>query len=343
MAKKTNKAVVGKMKSSNPVAAAMVSDAPSYDPAAPAQVVNPPAGVQSAQGVAVETGNASITPKKEEPKQELPNESLPSVQGVAVPDTSNSQTGGNGNASTNPYSNAFQAYQTNLNKVKDSQIGQLNTEYNNQQKQIDSAYQNLNRNAYVSYMQRALKNRQSVSNMGANRTGMAENMNTANAVDYNRSIGNVGAYRQAQLSNAENAYNSNVANVNNEYATNLANAENQYAQLEIARQNELADLQQQQEWQAEENAKDRAQTAADADRAYQQQIQQFQDQKYADRFQIFTNTVSQYNTTAKVDKAIKNLQKQKSNGKLTGWKKEYYSEMISYLKAQKATLKQKKK
>ena len=46
--------------------------------------------------------------------------------------------------------------------------------------------------------------------------------------------------------------------------------------LEIARQNELADLQQQQEWQAEENAKDRAQTAADADRAYQQQIQQFQ-------------------------------------------------------------------
>ena len=61
---------------------------------------------------------------------------------------SNSQTGGNGNATINPYSNAYNAYQTSMNKVKESQLGQANTEYNNQQKQIEGTYQNLGRNAY---------------------------------------------------------------------------------------------------------------------------------------------------------------------------------------------------
>ena len=248
----------------------------------------------------------------------------------------NSQTGGNGNATTNVYNNAFQTYRTNLGKVKDAQIGQLNTEYNNQQRQIEGAYQNLNRNAYVSYMQRNLQNRQSASNMGVNRNGMGENMNTANAVDYNRSVGNLGAYRVGQLSNAQNQYNSNVATVENQYANDLNQMQQHYRDLNIARQNELADLQSQQRFQASESAKDRRQSAREAQQSLNATRQQ-------NRFQVFADTISGYRTVKSVDKAIKNLKAAKKNGTLSGWQKEYYSDMLSYLRAQRNVVKQKGK
>lgn len=256
---------------------------------------------------------------------------------------SNSQTGGNGNATINPYSNAYNAYQTSMNKVKESQLGQANTEYNNQQKQIEGAYQNLGRNAYQTYMQRQLQNRQALSNMGANRTGMAENMQTANAVDYNRSIGNTNAYRQAQLSNAENAYNTNVANINNEYDTKMAEKENEYANLGIQRQNELEDLQKQLDFQAKENALDRQLQVSDTQRAYEQQRQALRDSKYEQRFNAFVNTIGRYSSVKSVDKAISDLKKAKKNGTLKGWKKEYYTEMMNYLKAQRTVAKKSKK
>ena len=239
-----------------------------------------------------------------------------------------SQTGGNGNATTNVYNNAYQTYKTNLGKVKDAQIGQLNTEYNNQQKQIEGNYQNLNRNAYVTYMRRNLANQTNASNMGVTRNGMGENMQTANAVDYNRSVGNLGAYRVGQLSNAQNAYNANVANVNTQYDTDLANMQNQYNQLNIARQNELADLRSSQQFQAQESAKDRAQSAYEANQSLKATRQQ-------NRFQVFADTISGYKTVKSVDKAIKNLQTKKKNGSLTGWQKEYYSDIMSYLRAQR--------
>lgn len=244
-----------------------------------------------------------------------------------------------GNATVNPYSNAYAAYQTAMGKVKEAQLGQLNTEYNNQQKSIEGAYQTLGRNAYINYMQRAKSNNQAASNMGANRTGMAENMRTANAADYNRSVGNAGAYRQTQLSNAENAYNSSVAGVENEYATNMANAENEYRQLEIQRQNELADLQSQLDFQAQQNALDREQQAKEADRAYQQQVQQWQDQKYAQQFSNWTNKIDQYTTKAQVENAKNALKDAKSNGSLDPWQAEYYNDMMDMLNIKKASLK----
>lgn len=247
-----------------------------------------------------------------------------------------SQTGGNGNATTNVYNNAYETYKTNLNKVRDAQIGQLNTEYNNQQRQLEGAYQGLNRNAYVTYMKRNLANRNSASNMGVANNGMAENMQTANAVDYNRSVGNIGAYRTAQMSNAENAYNANVANVNTQYNTDLANMQNQYAQARIARNNELADLASQQKFQASENAKDRRQSAREANESLRATRQQ-------NRFQVFADTISGYRTVKSVDKAIKNLKTAKKNGTLSGWQKEYYSDMLSYLRAQRNVVKQKGK
>lgn len=247
-----------------------------------------------------------------------------------------SQTGGNGNAITNPYSNAYETYKTNLGKVKQEQLGQLNTEYNQQQKQIQGNYNNLNRNAYVSYMQRALANRNAASNMGVTNNGMGENMQTANAVDYNRSVGNIGAYRVGQLSNAENAYNANVANTNIQYETDLNNMQNQYAQAEIARKNELADLKSQQKFQAKENAKDRRQSAREANESLRAT-------RYQNRFQVFTDTINGYQSTKAIDKKIKNLQKAKKNGTLKGWQKEYYSDMMSYLRAQRNQVVQKNK
>lgn len=247
-----------------------------------------------------------------------------------------SQTGGNGNATTNVYNNAFETYKTNQAKVRDAQLGQLNTEYNNQQKQIESAYNGLNRNAYVTYMRRNLANRNAASNMGVNNSGMAENMQTANAVDYNRSVGNIGAYRQAQMSNAENTYNSNVANVNQQYDSDINSMQNQYAQAEIARNNELADLQSSQRFQAAENAKDRKQTAYEANRTYKQN-------RYSNRFQVFQNTVGGYTTTKSIDKKIKSLKNAKKNGSLKGWQKEYYSEIMSTLRAQRNQIRQKAK
>lgn len=304
---------IGKAPSNNSIITASapktaVAKAVSIDNSMSNVPVAAPTGASIASAV---TGNKSITP----------------------------QTGGTGNASINPYTNAYTAYQTAMGKVKNAQIGQLNTEYNNQQKQIEGNYQNLGRNAYVTYMQRAKGNDQAVSNMGANRTGMAENMRTANAVDYNRSIGNAGAYRQAQLSNAENAYNSSVAGVENEYATNMANSENQYRQLEINRQNELADLQQQLDFQASENAKDRAQQAKEADRAYQQQVLEYQDQKNQTEFTNWYNTVDKYTSKKQVDKAISALEKAKKSGTLNKWQTAYYSTMIDTLKIKKSTLK----
>ena len=245
-----------------------------------------------------------------------------------------SQEGGNGNASTNPYSNAYETYKTNMDKVKESQIGQLNTEYNQQQKQIEGAYQGLNRNAYVTYMKRNLANRNAASNMGVNNSGMAENMQTANAVDYNRSVGNVGAYRVNQMSNAENAHNANVAGVEQEHASDLANMQNQYALAEIARQNELEDLRSQQEFQAGENAKDREQSAKESERAYQQQ-------RYQDSFKVFSETIDGW-STKRINNYIKSLQKKYKQGKLTGWQKEYYHEIIMSLRAQRAQNKRNK-
>lgn len=275
------------------------------------------ASVQGVNTTATVSGNASVTPRTAE-------------------EAFNSQSGGTGNANINPYHNAFEAYQTSMNKVKDAQTGQLNTEYNNQQKQIEGAYQNLNRNAYVTYMQRQLQNRNAASNMGTNRTGAAENINTANMVDYNRSVGNLGAYRQTQLSNAENAYNSNLANINNEFDTNMAERQMQYENMGIQRQQELEDLQTNLDFQAKENALDRAQTAKDANRAYQQK-------KYDDRFSAWSDTIGRYDTVAKADKAIKKLQQKKKAGTLSGWQKEYYTEMLNYLRAQRTVARKNKK
>ena len=261
----------------------------------------------------------------------------PAKEAQAVPQ--NTQEGGNGNASTNPYSNAYQTYMTNLGKVKDAQIGQLDTEYNRQKEQIENAYQGMNRNAYVTYMQRALQNRNAASNMGVNRTGMQENMNTANAVDYNRSVGNLGSYRVTQLSNAENDYNSKLADINAEYDTQYANANLQGQVADINRQNELADLQSQQAFTASENAKDRQQQALDAQRAYDLQQKQYQDEKNKWNYENYvTNTVQRYTTVKQVDKAIKNLQNKKKSGDLNNWQTAYYSQAMSQLKMQKAEL-----
>ena len=257
---------------------------------------------------------------------------------VAQPtqNTQNSQSGGTGNANINPYQNAYETYKTNMGKVKDAQVGQLNTEYNQQQKQIQGAVNNLNRNAYVTYMQRNLANRNAAANMGVARNGMGENMQTANAVDYNRSIGNVGAYRTSQLSNAENAYNANVANANTQYESDLANMQNQYAQAEIARQNELADLASSQAFQASENAKDRKQSAYEANQSLNATRQQ-------NRFQVFADTISGYTTTKRIDAKIKQLKAAKKAGTLKGWQKEYYSDMMSYLRAQRNVVNRNKK
>ena len=257
---------------------------------------------------------------------------------VAQPtqNTQNSQSGGTGNANISPYQNAFETYKTNMGKVKDAQVGQLNTEYNQQQKQIQGAVNNLNRNAYVTYMQRNLANRNAAANMGVARNGMGENMQTANAVDYNRSIGNVGAYRTSQLSNAENAYNANVANANTQYESDLANMQNQYAQAEIARQNELADLASSQAFQANENAKDRKQSAYEANQSLNATRQQ-------NRFQVFADTISGYTTTKRIDAKIKQLKAAKKAGTLKGWQKEYYSDMMSYLRAQRNVVNRNKK
>lgn len=253
----------------------------------------------------------------------------------ATTPTQNSQSGGTGNANINPYNNAYETYKTNMEKVKGTQMGQLNTEYNQQQKQIQGAANSLNRNAYVTYMQRNLANRNAAANMGVARNGMGENMQTANAVDYNRSVGNVGAYRTTQLSNAENAYNSNVAGVNTQYDTDLANMQNQYAMAEIARQNELADLASSQEFQAAENAKDRKQSAYEAN-------QNLKTTREQNRFQVFVDTISGYTTTKQIDSKIKQLKTAKKNGTLKGWQKEYYSDMLSYLRAQRNVIKRNK-
>lgn len=262
--------------------------------------------------------------------------SVDPVSKASVKPAQNSQTGGTGNANINPYTNAYETYKTNMDKVKESQIGQLNTEYNQQQKQIQGAVDSLNRNAYVTYMQRNLANRNAAANMGVARNGMGENMQTANAVDYNRSIGNVGAYRTSQLSNAENAYNANVANANTQYESDLANMQNQYAQAEIARQNELADLASSQAFQASENAKDRKQSAYEANQSLNATRQQ-------NRFQVFADTISGYTTTKRIDAKIKQLKAAKKAGTLKGWQKEYYSDMLSYLRAQRNVVNRNKK
>lgn len=264
---------------------------------------------------------------------------------VATPDTStNSQEGGNGNASTNPYSNAYQTYKTNLGKVKEAQIGQLDTEYNRQKEQIEGAYQGMNRNAYVTYMQRALQNRNAASNMGVNRTGMQENMNTANAVDYNRSVGNLGAYRVNQLSDAENAYNSRLADLNAQYDTQFANADLQGQIADIGRANELADLRQQQKFTASENAKNREQQTLDANRAYALQKRTYQDEKNRWNYENYVaNTVGRYTTVKQVDNAIKKLQDRKKAGKLNNWQTAYYSQAMSQLRTQKSELQANKK
>jgi ribosomal protein S21 len=274
-----------------------------------------PGTVSGVNTTATQTGNASVTP----------------------------QTGGTGNANINPYHNAYEAYQTSMGKVKDAQTGQANTEYNQQQQQIAGQYNNMGRNAYVTYMQRIRQNQNAASNMGANRTGMAENMQTANMADYNRSVGNAGAYRQAQLSNAENAYNSKLAGIETDYAKDLANAENEYAQAEIARNNELSDLQTNLDFQAQQNALDREQSAFEADRAYKQQVQAQRDKRYETRFNSWVETIGRFDSVKSVDKAIKKLKDQKKSGKLTGWRKEYYSDMMSYLRAQRTAAKKNKK
>lgn len=263
-------------------------------------------------------------------------QTTPVIAQATTTEKQNSQTGGTGNASTNPYNNLYESYKTNMEKSKQAKIGQLDTEYNNQQKQIEDAYKGLNRNAYVSYMQRVLANRNAASNMGANRTGMAENMQTANAVDYNRSVGNLGAYRQSQLSNAENAYNTNKFNIEDEYASDLAKQQAYYKQLEQQRKDELADLKSQQEFTAAENAKDRKQSAYEA-------AQSLKNTKRANRFQVFADTISGYQSTKAIDKKIKQLKDAKRGGTLKGWQKEYYSEMMSYLKAQRNQVVQKNK
>lgn len=298
---------------------------------------------QAITGATNGTVNVGVGGEKRLGQPEVNTTAVQAGNGSIVPDTANpaqnSQAGGNGNATTNPYSNAFQTYKTNLEKVKNEKTGQLDTEYNRQQEQINSAASGLNRNAYVTYMQRQIQNRNTASNRGASRTGYAENMQTANAVDYNRSLGNIGAYRTNQLSNAENAYNSNRANIDAQFDTDLMNAENEYAQLDIGRQNELADLQQQQQWQANENALDRQQQAKEADRAYQMQVKQFNQQKYETKFNNWYNTLDQYTNKKSVDKAIKKLRNAKKNGTLKPWQSEYYSSLMSSLRTKRNTLK----
>lgn len=266
------------------------------------------------------------------------------VSGNAQVGQTNSQEGGLGNASTNPYSNAYETYKTNLGKVKEAQIGQLDTEYNRQKEQIEGAYQGMNRNAYVTYMQRALQNRNAASNMGVNRTGMQENMNTANAVDYNRSVGNLGAYRVNQLSDAENAYNSRLADLNAQYDTQFANADLQGQAADIGRQNELSDLQQQQAFTAAENAKDRQQQALDAQRAYDLQVKQYQDEKNKWNFDNYiTNTVNRYTTVKQVNNAIDKWKDRKKSGDLNNWQTAYYNQAMQQLNMQKAELQANKK
>lgn len=292
----------------------------------PEQAANASPGINTTATVA---GNVSVTPNTQE--------------NVTRKTFTNPQTGGTGNANINPYHNAFEAYQTSMNKVKEAKTGQLQTEYNQQQEQINGAYQNMGRNAYVTYMQRQLQNRNAASNMGTNRTGAAENMNTANMVDYNRSVGNAGAYKQNQLSNAENAYNSKLAGVESDYDTDLAAKEWEYQNKAIERENELADLQTNLDFQAKENALDRAQSAKEADRAYRLQKQSFTDQRYENSFSNWANTIGRYTSVKSVDKAIEKLKDAKKSGKLKGWKKEYYSDMMSYLRAQKTVIKNSKK
>lgn len=260
------------------------------------------------------------------------------AEAIASPVTpaQNSQTGGTGNANINPYQNAYESYKTNMGKVKDAQTGQLNTEYNQQQKQIQGAVDSLNRNAYVTYMQRNLANRNAAANMGVARNGMGENMQTANAVDYNRSIGNVGAYRTSQLSNAENAYNANLANINNEYEANMNKEQYEAAVRDQQRQDELDDLAAQQAFQASENAKDRAQSAYEAQQSLNATRQQ-------NRFQVFADTISGYTTIKRIDAKIKQLKAAKEAGTLKGWQREYYSEMLSYLRAQRNVVKRNNK
>lgn len=260
------------------------------------------------------------------------------AEAIAQPtqNTQNSQSGGTGNANINPYHNAYEAYKTEMDKANQAQAGQLNTEYNQQQQQIQNAANNLNRNAYVTYMQRNLANRNAASNMGANRTGMAENMQTASAVDYNRSVGNVGAYRTTQLSNAENAYNANLANLNNEYRANMAKEEYEAMNRDQQRQDELADLASSQAFQASENAKDRKQSAYEANQSLKATRQQ-------NRFQVFADTISGYTTTKRIDAKIKQLKAAKKAGTLKGWQKEYYSDMLHYLRAQRNVVNRNKK
>ena len=251
--------------------------------------------------------------------------------------TPNSQTGGNGNATTNPYGNAFQTYKTNMEKSKNAQMGQLDTEYNRQKESIEGNANNLNRNAYVTYMQRNLANRDLISNLGAARSGLAEKINTANMADYNRSVGNVGAYRTTQLSDAENAYNQNRQNLENEYNNNLTEKEAEYENLRIGRENELADLQRNLDFTAAENAKDREQQAREAQQAYDQAEKQFIYQRQQDRFNTFTDTVSQYDTPQKAQDAITAYEKKRADGKLEPWEEEHYSDIMYYLRAQKNT------
>ena len=279
----------------------------------------PQAKAQGVNTTATQTGNTSITPS-----------------------TNNPQTGGNGNATTNPYGNAFQTYKTNMEKSKNAQMGQLDTEYNRQKESIEGNANNLNRNAYVTYMQRNLANRDAISNLGIARSGAAERMNTANMADYNRSVGNVGAYRTSQLSDAENAYNQNRQNLENEYNNNLTEKEAEYENLRIGRENELADLQRNLDFTAAENAKDREQQAREAERQIEIDRQNFDLAKeesvykrQQDRFNTFTDTVSQYDTPEKAEKAIKDLQAKEKAGKLEPWEQQFYGEMLMYLRTQK--------
>lgn len=226
---------------------------------------------------------------------------------------------------TNPYNEAYNTYRTNMNKAKSAELGQLNTEYNNQKTQIEGNYGNLTRNAYVSYMNNNRANMIAQSNAGISNNGAAENMNTATATDYNRSIGNAGSYKMTQLSNAENSYNSSVADVNSRYAQDLAKARNEYNQMRI-----------QQGFEARENAKNRRQTARLAEK-------EFRATRQGNRFSVFQNTIAGFRTVKQINSTINRMKKAKKNGTLKGWERAYYTEIMYTLKARRTTLKKKGK
>ena len=222
-----------------------------------------------------------------------------------------------------------------------NQVNMAQKERDNSLNQASQAYSRAANQAYIANQQAQQQANTIASNAGMT-GGARERLAVNNATNYNTNVANLNSGLVQNQQNVRNAYNTAVQNALAEKQQNIANNDMNLGQQQINYNYQKAVDDRNYNYQkAVDNRNYQYQRQQDAQARLDQQNQlrqERQDNANAQAINTYSATVSRFNTTAKCDTAIKNLNTQIAQAQRAGKPTSMYVQMRQIVQAQRAAL-----